>query len=241
MILMSTRMKLSLVAASVVGVALIVVVNYTSACRLQKVTLDDVPVADWAQRYAMLDANSGPGQSLDSLASRLLADTGVFKVDLNWSLPHRLEIEINRFSPECFLVDARTGRLFGVDDRARVVPLTLPAGNWEHPVLTGLTVSKRFEPCADARVAEVVLQLQRLRKKHRDLYRLVEEIDFSDRYGLTVAVAGMPFRIKLRAETLPDDMDRFARFITRFGVDLSDAQVLDLRFANMVVCGRGKN
>ena len=34
---------------------------------------------------------------------------------------------------------------------------------------------------------------------------------------------------------------RFAQFITRFGVDLTEARVLDLRFHDMVVCTRGKS
>ena len=240
MMRMSTRMKLGLVAASLIGVALTVVVNYTAACRLREVTLDDVPVRDWPQRFAMLDTRQGPGQSLDSLATRILADSGVYKVDLSWSLPHRLEISTNRFMPECFLLDNRTGRLFGVDDHGRVVPLITPVENWERPVLTGLTAGKMFERCADARVKVVVQQLRRSRDDHRDLYRLIEEIDFTDRFGLSMTVGGMPYRLKLRAETLSEDLDRFVQFITRYGVDLNEARALDFRFDKMVVCVRGK-
>jgi hypothetical protein len=121
-----------------------------------------------------------------------------------------------------------------------VVPLVTPVENWERPVLTGLTAGKMFERCTDARVEVVVQQLRSTRDDHRDLYRLIEEIDFTDRFGLSVTVGGMPYRLKLRAETLPEDLDRFVQFISHYGVDLNEARVLDLRFNKMVVCVRGK-
>jgi len=241
MIRMSSRMKLGLVAGSVFGLALAIVVNYSSACRLREVTLDNEPVPDWPARFELLDSTSGPGQSLDDLAERLLADNNVFRVDLSWSLPHRLEIKTNRFAPACFLLNDATGRLLGVDDNGRVVPLTAPVETWERPVLTGLTVGRLFERSRDDRVEVVVHRLRQLQHDHRDLYRLIEEIDFSEPFGLTVTVSGLPYRLKVRAETLSSDIDRFAQFVTRFGIDLTEAKLLDLRFGDMVFCARGKN
>jgi hypothetical protein len=237
---LSGRMKLGLAAASVVGVALVIVVNYTEVCRLQEVTVNDASVPDWRQRYPMLDTNLGPLQSLQSMAEKMLEDTNVYKVDLSWSLPHRLEINTNRFTPECFLLDEKTARLHGLDDQGRVVPLVRPVDNWERPVLTGLTVHSMFERCSDTRVEVVARKLTRLRHEHRDLLRLIEEVNFADQFGLTVTVAGLPYRLKLRAETMIEDMDRFARFITRFGVDLEEVRLMDLRFDDMIICERGE-
>lgn len=238
---LSGNMKLGLVAASIVGVALVIVVNYTGACRLHEVTVNDASVPDWHQRYPMLDTNLGPLQSLQSMAEKMLEDTNVYKVDLSWSLPHRLEINTNRFTPECFLLDETTARLHGLDDHGRVVPLSRPVDNWERPVLTGLTVRAMFERCSDTRVEVIARKLIQLRQEHRDLFRLIEEINFADRFGLTVTIAGLPYRLKLRAETMIEDVDRFARFITRFGVDLENVRLIDLRFDDMIICERGNS
>lgn len=238
---LSGRIKIGLVAASVVGVALVIVVNYTQACRLREVTVNDASVEDWHQRYPMLDTNRGPLQSIQSMAEKMLEDTNVYKVDLSWSLPHRLDVSTNHFTPECFLLDKKTAQLHGLDDHGRVVPLTRPVDNWERPVLTGLTVRLMFERCGDTRVEVVAQKLIQLRHKHRDLFRLIEEINFADQFGLTVTVAGLPYRLKLRAETMIEDMDRFARFITRFGVDLEEVRLMDLRFDDMIICERGKS
>ncbi|MDH3938619.1 MAG: hypothetical protein OEV68_14940, partial [candidate division Zixibacteria bacterium] len=140
-----------------------------------------------------------------------------------------------------FLLDEKTTRLYGIDDHGRVVPLTRPVDNWERPVLTGLTVSSMFERCSETRAEVVTRKLIRLRHEHRDLFRLIEEIDFSDQFGLTVTVAGLPYRLKLRAQTMIQDMDRFARFITRFGVDFEKVRLMDLRFDDMIICERGKS
>jgi hypothetical protein len=238
---LSNRMKLALAAASVFGVALVGVVNYTGACRLREVTVNDVSVEDWRQRYPMLDTNRGPLQSIQSVAEKVLDDTDVFKVDLSWSLPHRLDIRTNRFTPECFLLDKNTAQMYGLDDHGRVVPLTRPVGNWERPVLTGLTVRAMFERCSDTRVVVVARKLEQLRREHRDLFRLIEEINFDDEFGLTVTVAGLSYQLKLRAETMIEDVDRFARFITHFGVDLEEVRLMDLRFDDMIICERGKS
>jgi len=238
MIPLSGKTKLVFVAVSVFGLALILVVNYSSACRLREVTLDDQPVKNWPDRFGVIDSSTNPGQSLDSLAVRLLADTGIYRVDLTWSLPHRLEIKTNRFVPECFVLDDASGRLFGLDDHGRVVPLVQPVENWEHPVFTGITVGRMFRRCRDSRVEVVIRHLSRLQHNHRDFYRLIEEIDFSERFGLTLSLSGLPYRVKVRAETLTEDIDRFARFVTRFCVDLTEATVLDLRFGDVVVCTR---
>jgi hypothetical protein len=241
MMRMSGKMKLGLVAGSVFGLALAIVVNYSSACRLREVTLDDAPVKDWSTRFGHLDSLGGPSQSLEASAQQLLADSNIFRVDLSWALPHRLDIRTNHFAPACFLLDDATDRLLGVDDDGRVVPLSAPVETWERPVLTGLAVTRLFEHCRDNRVEVVVKRLRRLQHDNRDLYRLIEEIDFSEPFGLIITVAGLPYRIKVRAEALPENMDLFAQFVTRYGIDLTEANLLDLRFGDMVFCTRGKN
>lgn len=238
---LSDKMKLGLAVASVVGIALVIVVNYTDACRLHEVMVNEAVVEDWRRQYPMLDTNRGPLQSIQSIAEKMLEDTNVYKVDISWSLPHRLDITTNRFIAECFLLDMKTARLHGLDDHGRVVPLTRPVDNWERPVLTGLTVRSMFERCEDTRVEVVTLKLIQLRREHRDLFRLIEEISFADQFGLTVAIAGLPYRLKLRAETMIEDLDRFARFITRFGVDLEEVRGMDLRFNDMIICERSKS
>ncbi len=237
---LSNKVKIILTAATVAGIALVVVVNYTDACRLEEITIDATPVENWPSRFAMLDADRGPIQPLDRLAEQLLGKDDVYRVDISWSPPHRIEVETNRFRPGCFLVDKKSGEMFGVDNIGRVVPLSMPVENWELPVLVGVTVGRVFKRCPDSRVEIVVRQLLKLRRELPDLFRLIEEIDFSDKYGLKVSIAGLPYRLIISAGSMLDDMDRFARFITRFDVDLSEVRQVDLRYEDLIICERGK-
>jgi len=180
MMLFSKKVKLLLVAVTALGAGLMAVVNFTDACRLESVTLDGELLDDWQERFDVLSAGPILNQSLDSLAKLLLSHPGVFKVDLAYGIPHALHIRTNDFTPSCFLLDQTTGRLLGLDAEGRVVPLAATELDWEHPVLTNVKADKLFSHCPDVRVPLVVDRLERLYETHRDLYRLIDEIDFSD-------------------------------------------------------------
>ncbi len=238
--LLSKKTRLILAAVSLLGLTLALAADFTDACRLEQVSLDGQLLDDWQERFAMLRPGSLLDQPLDSLAGLLLRERDVFRVDLSYSTLHTLSVRTNRFTPTCFVLEESTGSLRGLDSRARLVPLHLPLDNWEHPVLMRARTGEMFAQCEDARVAMMVRQLGTLRDKHRDLYRLIDEIDFGNDGYLEVTVSGLPDRLRVCAETFPADMDRFVEFVTGFGPDLRGVSVVDLRFNSMVICTGGK-
>lgn len=240
MMVLSKRTKLALLAASGLGLAIIGLANYTGACRLETVTYDGENLTDWPEKFEALESSPLFHQPLDSLAQALLARPQVFKVDMSWSLPHTLEITTNRFSPVCFVLDSKTDRMMGVDRTGRIVSLNGSKLDWENPVLVNVEVERMFERCGDVRVAMVADRLPGIRDKYRDLYRLIEEIDFGESGCLSIRISGLPYQLKVRAGLMSEDIDRFVQFVTEYGPDLSEARIVDLRFDNMVICDGGK-
>ncbi|MEA3296677.1 MAG: hypothetical protein U9R56_02300 [candidate division Zixibacteria bacterium] len=238
--LLSGKMKLVLVAVTVIGAGLITMVNFTDACRLEKVTFNERQVDNWPDRFRLLTTSSVFHQPLDSLARHFLSQSDIYKVDISYSMPHTLEIHTNRFTPVCFALDESSGRLKGLDNKGRLVPMPSTVEDWEHPVLTGVGTRKMFKHCNDIRAEMIIRKLVELRERHRDLYRLIDEIDFADSAFLQVLVAGLPCRLKIRAECFLSNMDRFVEFLDGFGPDLEGVTVVDLRFDNMIICAKGK-
>ncbi len=235
------RVQLLLAAIAVAAVVFLGFVNFTDACRLETVTLNRDTIEDWQHRFDMLEQKSIFRQQLDSLANVLLADKDVFKVDLSYSWPHVLDIKTNAFAPVCFLLDKKSGKLYGLDGDARVVPLDNATIDWEHPVLTGVKAGGLFEYCEDVRVHVIVDQLERLRKSHLDFYRLVDQIDLEATSFVQISITGLPYRLKVRPQQLWDDLKRFVDFVTKFNPDLDGVCRVDLRFDDMIICARGKN
>ncbi len=224
----------------VVTVVLVGVVNFTDACRLEEVQYNGTPLDNWAQRFDMLKNQSLFRQPLDKVAERLLAEKDVYKVDLSVALPHTLEIRTNAFSPLCFLVDKKTGVLYGVDDMGRVVPLEHRVTDWERPVFTGVSYGNMFDYCPEFRVALVTRQLKQLAHDNPTLFRLIEEIHLSSPAYVLVTISGLPLKLKLSAERFSAQLEKFTEFITKYDVDLSEVRGLDLRFEDMIICSRGK-
>jgi hypothetical protein len=238
---LSTRFKIILLAATVVGVTLLVTVKYTSACRLSKVTYNSSEISGWDAKYGLDDSSPLISQPVDSLARELITKRSIFKVDISYKFPQELDIRTNNFDPVSFLADRYSGQLYGVLKSGRIVDLDNCEVDWEHPVLTSVGAGRLFGHSEDDRVDVVVRQLQQIREKTIDLYRLIDEIDFGNSNFLKVSVAGLPYRLKVHAETLADDIHKFVEFVSRFNPDLSDVTLMDLRFDDMIICARGKH
>ncbi len=236
---LSTKAKIVLVSASVLGLGLALGVKHTDACRLEAVSLNNAVVDDWRAELPPLTGASIANQRLDSLAGTLLARPDGFKVDMRFTGFNSLDIKTNDFAPACFLLDGTTGRLRALDRFGRLAPLPVSDPDWERPVLTNAGAGKMFERLSDPRVDGVVKQLNRLRSKHGDLYRLIEEIDFANKRCLVISVAGLSYKLKTNADGLYGSLERFAEFVTRFDPQLDEAVALDLRFDNMIVCAEG--
>jgi hypothetical protein len=240
MSLFSKKVKLLLAFSVVLVTGVLAVVNFTDACRLETVILNGKPIDDWPDRFAMLSKSPVFSQPFDHLAQHLLSQRGVFKVDVSYTWPRTLDIKTNAFAPSCFIVDKLSGDMYGVDRDGRLLPLENAWLNWECPILTGVTARYLFNYCDDVRVKVVVEQLEQLRSNQPDFFRLLNEVDFADSDHLEVFVAGLPYRLKVRAEQFLDDLNRFADFISRFNPDLDSVRQIDLRFDDMIICAGGK-
>ncbi len=225
--------------ALVAGVTLVTVVNFTDACHLQGATLDGQMVPEWASRFDLFEGKPIISQPIDSLAQALLDREGIFKVDISYQLPHELEIRTNNFEPVCFVIGQSTGKLFGLNREGRLIRLTGADHDWERPVLTGVETGDLFSTCPDARVGVAIGKLEELRRDRLDLYRLINEVDFSNPGFLSLTISGLPFHLKLRAQKLANDMERFIDFVMFYEADLEGARCLEMRYDDMVICAKG--
>ena len=239
--LFSKKVTLILISVATAGLALLFTVNYTDACRLNEVRLNQAPLENWQEELGLNASRSVVRQPMDRLAEFLIGDKNVFKVDVAYTLTGRLDIRTNNFRPVCFLVDAGSGKMFGLTDEARVVSLKNSEFGWEHPILTSVQAGSVYDHCSDARVAVVVEQLERLRWDNVDLYRLIDEIDFGVETFVQVALSGLPYRLKIRAENFHAEVTEFVQFVSRFAPDLEGVTSIDLRFDDMIICAGGKS
>ncbi len=236
---LSKRTKLTLLALTIVGAGLLVTVNYTNAWRLNTVRYNQSEVSGWQTKFGLSDAKPLVRQPVDSLALALIAKRSIFKVDISFTFPRGLDIKTNNFSPVSFLVDRYSGQIYGVLESGLLVNLDNCESDWEHPVLTSVPAGRLFGHSGDIRVDVVVKQLQQIREQNLDLYRLIDEVDFGNVNFLKVSVAGLPYRLKVRAETLASDIGRFVEFVSKFNPDLKYVTLMDLRFDDMIICTGG--
>ncbi len=237
---LSLRIKLVLLVVTVFGVTMLVAVKYTRACRLTTVTYNSSQVTGWETKYGLDDSSPIVSQPVDSLAQALISKRSVFKVDISYKFPSSLDIRTNNFDPVSFLVDRYSGKMYGVLESGRIVDLNNCDLDWEHPVLTSVSVGRLYGHSDDSRVDVVVRELQDIRENTMDLYRLIDEIDFGNSSFLKVSIAGLPYRLKVHAETLSNDVHKFVEFVSRFNPDLTDVTLMDLRFDDMIICAQDK-
>jgi hypothetical protein len=230
-----TGSRVILLAVTVVTVGTALLLNFTEVLTLQAVTLNGEPIRDWETRYGLSAKRKVTDQPLDSLARALLEQDGVVKVDIDVTAGGTMNIRTNSFEPVCFVVDQSTGRMKGLNAQGRVVVLSRPELDWEHPVLTNVVARKLYDFCEDPRVRVVVPQLVRFRDDNVDFYRLIEEIDFESDDFLLVAISGLNYRLKVSAAGLYDQINEFITFLEQYETDLSNTDILDLRLGNMII------
>lgn len=241
MIRLSKKHRYILTGVIVLGMGLAVGAHFASALQLNEVIVDGQPVDSWHEQFSMLE--QGPYWTLpfDSVAMQLLDKRGVYKVDIQFALPGQLHINTNNFAPMALLLCENSGRMYGLNEDARVVPLARATIDWASPVIIGTRAPSMFDYCTDPRLKEVCRQLDRVRERHIDLYRLIDEIDFSDRTSLTVNLSGLDSKVRLRADRFYSDMQRFLEFGKSLAMKDDRIELVDLCFDDMVVCRKGKD
>lgn len=238
---LSRKMMIFLAVGITVSLTSVGYVKYAQACRLNRVVIDNTIIENWQDKYKMLTQASILSQPLDSFSLKLLEKKSIYRVDLSYNHPGQIDIKLNDFKPVCYVLDRITGRLFGLDEQARLISIKENETGFDHPVMTSVKTKNLFKRCADPRVKVVVDQLKNLAETNSDLYRLIDEIDFGNSSYLKTAIAGMPFRLKVRTENFEEELKRFVEFNNDFNPDLSDVNLIDLRFGTMIVAsGRNK-
>jgi hypothetical protein len=235
---LTRKIKLLFAATSVFAAALAVTVNFTDACRLDNVSIDDESIGNWSDRFDMLAGGPVVGQPLETLAASLLSVREIHKVDISVSWPHSLEVRTNEFEPTCFLLDDRTDVLFGLDRDARVIPVERISPDWEQPVITGCSAGTPFKRASDSRMITLVRLLQKLRDENVDLFRMIDEINMKATGYVKVTLAGLPYSLRVNLESLDRGLARFVEFSSRYRPDLDGVEHVDLRYDNMVICRR---
>ena len=238
--MLSKKVKLSLIAFIIFGTTLVSVGNFTDYFVLETVTVNASPIDNWSDKYNLSDNKPIINQPLDSLANELMQKNHIYKVEIDYSLPNKIKISTNKYAPTCFVLDRLSKKIYGLNSDARVVLLQNSDYDWNNPVLTSLTITKPYGFCKDYRVKIVVSALQKLKKQNRDLYCLIDEIDFGNISFLKVSIDGLPYRLKVRHDYLLEDIDKFIRFVSRFDPNLENITLLDLRYDEMIVCSQGK-
>jgi len=234
------RIALAAMALLVFGLSMVVTVHFTKACRLTTVKINGAPVEDWQTRFAMLHPTAIVSQPVERLAHSLLAKDDIFKVDISYRLPGEIDIRTNEFEPVCYVVGQESGKLFGLNRRGRLIAIDQTDVDWERPVFTGLVTGSLHSFCTDPRITVTIAQLEILRDDRPDMYRLLDELDFSEHEHLRATVSGLPYYLLLRSDRLVEDLDRFIEFAQKFQPDLSRAYRIDLRYNDMIVCAEKK-
>lgn len=224
-----------LLGIGLAGLALMLVLRFTTWHTLEAVTLDGKPVENWDKKLKLQPGKSVLDQPLETAAQQLMKDTGTVRVEVAYSLPNELRFTRNRFSPACYVLDSRSGRLFGLNSEARFIPITDDNHGWEHPVITGIRVSGIYHRATDERVTQIVPQLALLAEDNIDLYRLIDEIDMSEQEFVMVTLSGLPYRIKANAAELHRQISGYIQAVEKYPIETESAKVIDLRFDDLIV------
>jgi hypothetical protein len=234
MISRTAKLRVTLLVVAVCGIALIVCVEFAGLQQLQAVTLDNQPLTDWG-RLELSPGKPMLRQEVARVAERLLCDTGTVKVDIAYELPASMHITTNGITPICYVADKLSGQIRGLDDQARTIPLRSNELTWELPVLTGVKTLGLFQSCADARVRLIVSDLARLADDDADLYRLIDEVDFSSDSLLTVTMSGLPYQLNVSADAFYREITGFVQFAEEFHPAVDSVARFDLRFDDMII------
>lgn len=238
--LLNVRTRILLTVCAVAGISVLSWSESTGWPQLEAVTLDGADLSDWPKRFPLEQNKPLLEQHIDSVAAQLLANGQIGRVDIAYSLPHRLSIETNRFEPLALLLDQSSGEFRGIDQEGRVLPLEDAEVKWDVPVLTSVSSQGLFVECNDLRVSVVMPQLGKLADDAPGFFKLISEIDFGPDEFLYVTVSGMPYRLKIEAADAYEQLIAFIHFIECYSPETDKVEKFDLRFPGIIVCEGNK-
>lgn len=228
-------------AVILLGALIFVLTNFTGVSNLQAVTFNGQPIEDFSDGLGLSPDKPILEQPLDSLGVALLARDDIVRVDIDYSLPNRLDIVTNRFEPVCFALDMKSGQMVGLTQEGRVVPIDTKQSDWELPTITSITTGKLYAYTSDVRVRLIVENLIKLKNAQPDLARLITEIDLAKPDYVQVSIAGLSYTLRAGAADLDQQMIGFLKFLELYHPTLDDTREIDLRFDDMIIqVGKGR-
>ncbi len=213
----------------------VVIVNITEFCTLEAVTVDGRVLEKWNKKSLLIKDKSILRQPLNEFKENSLADEKILKLDYKYNWPHTLTVELNTISPECLLLDRNSDELYGLDEQGRVFPFKPELVDWERPVLTGISVRKMYQCPSEIRLREVLPALSQLRNEKENFFRLIEQVDFSSKDFIEVAIAGHEHVVRVRADFFYEDMNRYVDFAAKYNQELEGIRIIDLRQDGQIV------
>ncbi|MBK7143147.1 MAG: hypothetical protein IPH75_13820 [bacterium] len=218
----------------VCGASAVALVQYTDICRLNAVTINGEKVRR-VEDLGLLATKPIVFQPVDSLADALMTRRGITKVDIDYKLPNSIRITTNELEPVCYLLDSKTGIIYGVEESGRVVPCELQGIDWNAPLFTGVAVKRLHEYPPDGRVMQILNQMRRLKETEPRLYREIEEIDLSRTEYATLVLANKPYRLKLQSEEFAEKYIGFDQFMMTFRPETDSVTSFDLTYTDMII------
>jgi hypothetical protein len=117
-----------------------------------------------------------------------------------------------------------------------IVPVDNVQSDLERPIITGSSCSQFYQPSTDPRVTVIVSELQQLASATPTLFRMIEEVSLAEFECVSVRIAGLQSKIKVRAEHFNDDVFRCADFLSHFNIELATVREFDSRYDNVIIC-----
>ncbi len=225
-----------LVAVIGLGLAgLVLLVKFTDVCQLQAVTLNGEPLSQWDRELGLNRSKNLFRQPLDSVASAMLAQSGIIHVDIKYQLPNGLSISTNDLEPICYVLDEFSGIMYGADQTGRAVALDPATIDWERPIITGVRIRGLHQFCSDSRVAVLVPQILRLEQEYPELFHLIEEVNLSNPEYVRVAISGLRYTLKLPSDKFAERFADFRKFMSRFKPATAGVSSFDLTYDDMII------
>ncbi len=235
MIQISKKTRLSVYAIIFSMMLAVAVISFTDISTIEAVSLGGTAVKGWPAKYNLKKNTSVLNQPYDKLTERMLRPDSALKVEISFSWPHTLKLELNSITPCCLLLDKKSGRIFGLDKNCRVVPLAESAVDWERPLFTGIDNIKLYEVCSSSRLRRVLEALEKLREENINFYRLIEQIDFAKNNRIEIIISGLDHKVWVSVDRTLSDLNRYLEFISGFELDLANIKLIDMRLEQMVI------
>ncbi len=223
-----------LIATVVLGGSLLSV-RYLNAFKLNDVQI--VPAKLYAGDKLLKDEQGANmlALPLDKITDKILKDSDVYRVDIDFDLPGLLEIHLNDIVPLALLLAHDGHTLFCVDKNGVVYKYDYETYGLDYPIITGLDSYKLHGRLHDLRITPLLEQLTHIKETDMDSYLSLTSIDLSDSENVVLYVEGLPFSILTDSGSIQKSITKLKLFLMGQNHDLSQIKQLDLRTDGLII------